>query len=78
MPLGKAANKTGYGNKTYQDYRSLDNKFTNTLHDELTTAMLQSKLESGLLTAYIESALNEGESLVPTQNVGAKNYIKNL
>ena len=76
VPFGKAANETGYGNKTYQDYRSLDNKFTNTLHDELTTAMLQSKLESGLLSAYINSALNSGESLNPTKNKGAARYLE--
>jgi hypothetical protein len=77
VPFGKAANETGYGNKTYQDYRSLDNKFTNTLHDELTTAMLQSKLESGLLSAYVNSALNDGESLNPTKNKGAAKHIQN-
>ena len=67
VPFGKAANTSGYGSKTYQDYRSMDEMFLTTPHEDLSTAALQSKFESRLVTAYLKG-VSAGQELDPTQN----------
>jgi Large polyvalent protein associated domain 38 len=67
VPMGKAANETGYGNKTYQDYRDMDALFATKSNDELSVAELQNKYESILLTRYV-SSVSAGGDLDPTKN----------
>jgi hypothetical protein len=77
VPFGKAANATGYGKKTYQDYRAMDEKFLFTNNEDLTTAALQSKFESRLLTAYLQG-VSGGQPLDPAQNKRALAMLKRL
>lgn len=67
IPMGKAANETGYGNKTYQDYRDMDEKFMTKNNDELSVAELQNKYESVLLTKYLQG-VSAGGALNPVKN----------
>jgi len=67
VPMGKAANETGYGDKTYQDYRDMDYKFMTKSNEDLSVAALQNKYESILLTKYV-SSVSAGDDLDPTKN----------
>jgi hypothetical protein len=67
VPFGKAANESGYGAKSYQDYRAMDDNFLTTAHEDLSTASLQSKFESRIVTAYL-TGVSAGQSLDPMQN----------
>jgi hypothetical protein len=77
VPFGKAANDSGYGSKTYQDYRAMDEKFMTTSNEDLSTAALQSKFESRLVTAYLEG-VSAGQSLDPTKNKNAQEMLNRL
>lgn len=76
VPFGKAANSTGYGGMSYQDYRALDEKLQEP-NAALSPTELKQKFESRLLTAYLQGVSN-GESLNPAANASAKNLIKKL
>jgi hypothetical protein len=77
VPFGKAANATGYGDRSYQDYRALDERFMGANNAELTPDELQAKFESRLLNAYLRG-VNAGESLNPTQNTSAQKLLEKL
>jgi len=77
VPFGKAANESGYGSKTYQDYRAMDEKFMTTANEDLSTAALQSKFESRIVTAYL-TGVNDGQSLDPAQNKNAVAMLNRL
>jgi hypothetical protein len=77
VPFGKAANAAGYGTKTYQDYRDMDDMFLMTPNKDLSTAALQSKFESRVLTAYLEG-VSAGQSLDPAQNKKALAILERL
>jgi len=74
VPFGKAANSSGYGNKTYQDYRALDDVFSSGIAQDLPFDMLQNMHESMLLTRYLTNVSSGGE-LDPTKNKAAQSYI---
>jgi len=67
VPMGKAANETGYGFKSYQDYRDMDEKFMTKDNAALSVVELQNKYESLLLTRYLTS-VSAGGNLDPMKN----------
>lgn len=77
VPFGKAANATGYGDRSYQDYRALDERFMLANNAELTPDELQAKFESRLLNAYLRG-VSAGESLTPEQNTSAQKLLEKL
>jgi hypothetical protein len=77
VPFGKAANESGYGTQDYQDYRALDEMFLRTPNDVLSTAYVQGKFESRLVTAYLEG-VSAGQSLDPTKNKNAQEMLNRL
>jgi len=77
VPFGKAANASGYGNQSYQDYREMDSLFLEKDTDDLTQKELQSRSESMLLTAYLQG-VSRGDALDPTKNKGAVEKLERL
>jgi hypothetical protein len=78
VPFGKAANATGYGSKSYQDYRSADAKYMDPSRPYVTpVADLQNIYESNLLTNYLQNVAQGGE-LDPQKNKGATKYLERL
>ena len=55
----------------------MDEKFMTTSNEDLTTAALQSKFESRIVTAYL-TGVNDGQSLDPAQNKNAQEMLKRL
>ena len=76
VPFGKAANETGYGRYTYQDYAEAVAASTQRLEGK-STAELQRLFESNLLHRYLNSASGTGE-LDPLKNTAASSYIQTL
>lgn len=74
VPFGKAANETGYGRYSYQDYAESLAEDTQNV-EEKTTAQLQRMFESNLLHSYLNSVANGGE-LNPIKNSAAKQYLE--
>lgn len=78
VPFGKAANATGYGSKSYQDYRSTDAKYMDPNRPYVTPVVdLQNIYESNLLTNYLQDVAQGGE-LDPQNNKGATKYLERL
>ena len=77
IPFGKAAKETGYGNKTYEDYRSMDEKFMTKNNADLSVAELQNKYESVLLSKYLTS-VSAGGDLDPTKNAAVQKALQNF
>jgi len=78
IPFGKAANETGYGSLSYQDYRSMDAKYMDPNRPRVTpVADLQSIYESNLLTNYLQDVA-QGGTLDPQNNKGARRYLDQL
>lgn len=76
VPFGKAANETGYGFRSYQDYRSNDAKYME--KPEINSvADFQNVYESNLLTTYLTSVSAGGE-LDPSKNPDAQSYVNRL
>jgi hypothetical protein len=75
IPFGKAALTTGYGDKTYTDYRALDAMFANADFDELTEEQHRLRAESQLLTAYLSGVGAGGE--LKANNYYAVKHIEN-
>ena len=76
VPFGKAANETGYGRYTYQDYAEAAAASTQRPEGK-STAELQRLFESNLLHRYLNSASGTGE-LDPLKNTAASSYIQTL
>ena len=76
VPFGKAANETGYGFKSYQDYRSMDAKYM-AGNKQYSVADLQNIYESNLLTHYLQSVSGGGE-LDPQKNGAVEAYLNDL
>ena len=77
VPFGKAANDTGYGNKSYQNYRDMDELFMTKSNSELNPDELKSKFESRLLTHYLQG-VSRGEDLNPEINTSATRMLNRL
>ena len=78
VPFGKASNETGYGSKSYQDYRSADAKYMDSDRPYVTPVVdLQHIYENNLLTNYLQDVAQGGE-LNPQNNKGAKKYLDRL
>jgi hypothetical protein len=78
VPFGKAANETGYGDKSYQDYRANDDKYLSADRPYVTPVVdLQNIYESNLLTHYLQDVAKGGE-LDPQKNKGAARYLEQL
>ena len=77
VPFGKAANATGYGDTTYQDYRDLDERFLTTSVRELSEAELIKRMESALLSSYL-NGVAQGDALDPTKNEAAKKALESF
>jgi hypothetical protein len=74
VPFGKAANASGYGDKSYRDYRGMDKEFVSTSLEELPFSKIQAFYESKLLSAYL-SGVADNDALDPTENKRAQKFI---
>jgi hypothetical protein len=77
VPFGKAANKSGYGRYSYQDYAEALANETYKADTDRSVAEIQRVFESNLLHRYLNSLLNGG-NLDPTKNIAAVSYIPEL
>jgi hypothetical protein len=77
IPFGKAANESGYGRYSYQDYAEALANETYKADNDRSTAEIQRVFESNLLHRYLNSLLNGG-NLDPTKNRAAVSYIPQL
>ena len=76
VPFGKAANESGYGRYSYQDYAESLAKDTQDARAK-TTAQLQRVFESNIMHRYLNSVANGG-NLDPSKNTAAVSYIPEL
>lgn len=76
VPFGKAANETGYGFRSYQDYRSNDVKYIKN-PTIASVADFQNLYENNLLSTYLTSVSAGGE-LDPSKNPDAQFYVDRL
>ena len=77
VPFGKAANESGYGRYTYQDYAESLAKDGGAPPEMKSAPQLQRMFESNLLHSYLNS-LPGGGNLNPTENKAASSYIERL
>jgi hypothetical protein len=77
IPFGKAANESGYGRYSYQDYAEALANETYKADTDRSTAEIQRVFESNLLHRYLNSLLNGG-NLDPTKNITTAAYIPEL
>ena len=77
VPFGKAANESGYGRYSYQDYAEALANETYKADTDRSTAEIQRVFESNLLHRYLNSLLNGGD-LDPNKNTAALSYIPAL
>jgi archaellum component FlaC len=77
VPFGKAANETGYGRYTYQDYAEAVAAASTQRLEGKSTAELQRLFESNLLHRYLNSMSGTGE-LDPLKNTAASSYVQSL
>jgi hypothetical protein len=76
VPFGKAANAAGYGAKSYQDYRAMDDVFLTKTKTQMSDSELQIFYESRLLNRYLGEVASGG-SIDPYENGAAQNFIDN-
>ena len=70
IPFGKAANKTGYGNKSYQDLRDYASKNS----DNESVIAYQNRYELALLSTYL-SSIWHGGALNPVENSKLQTFV---
>jgi hypothetical protein len=77
VPFGKAANESGYGRYTYQDYAESLAKDGGAPPQMKSVMQWQRLFESNLIHRYLNS-LPGGGNLNPTENKAASSYIEQL
>lgn len=70
IPFGKAANETGYGNKTLQDLTAVNHKYDNST----SVIAFQNRYELALLHSYLELVWNGGP-VNPVENKELKAFV---
>jgi hypothetical protein len=77
IPFGKAANESGYGRYSYQDYAEALANETYKAAEDRSVAEIQRVFESNIMHRYLNSVANGG-NLDPAKNTAAISYIPEL